>query len=273
MSTENVLFSKEYVTPTNAILKHAVVRLITAGTADEVDNVTDGTEWQFGVAREAAAIGARLEVQLHGIALCTASAAIVKGALVRATTAGKIVTSAPSAGDNDYVLGIALETAAADNDIIRVLLQQHLSTNPGGVEDGTIDCPLAGFSEEDGTALTIFSDGASATPGIAQEAAKEQCIRWNDNATLDKIGIAVALPQGADPAVNMNVSIMANVTGATDTPEIELEAYFGGGDTAGRYSGRSVEPDSAYRPEGRRARDRRHAGVLSGNHVHPKVGN
>ena len=66
MSTENVLFSKEYVTPTNAILKHAVVRLITVGTADEIDNITDGSTWQFGVARYAAAAGDRLQARGAG---------------------------------------------------------------------------------------------------------------------------------------------------------------------------------------------------------------
>jgi hypothetical protein len=58
-------------------------------------------------------------VALMGIVECVASAAVVVGAYVTATTGGKMVTTT-SAGDE--VVGKAMTAAAADGDYFQVLL-------------------------------------------------------------------------------------------------------------------------------------------------------
>jgi hypothetical protein len=69
-------------------------------------------------ATKAATGKAVLDVRLAGIAPVTASAAISLGAEVATTTAGKAAT----ATTGNRVAGIALQAAAADLDIINVLL-------------------------------------------------------------------------------------------------------------------------------------------------------
>lgn len=64
--------------------------------------------------------GVAASVAVTGKSKGVAGAAITKGARVTVTAAGKIVTA--TAGD--YVLGVALEAAGADGDIIGVLINR-----------------------------------------------------------------------------------------------------------------------------------------------------
>ena len=67
------------------------------------------------------ASGDDIDIQIKDIAVVQASAAIAKGAEVTATTGGLAVTA--SAGD--YVLGYALEAAAAANDYIPIQITKY----------------------------------------------------------------------------------------------------------------------------------------------------
>lgn len=62
-----------------------------------------------------------------GIVRITASAAISRGAEVSvAGASGKIKAAAPGAGINSFIVGIAQDAAAADGDIIGVLLTRYV---------------------------------------------------------------------------------------------------------------------------------------------------
>lgn len=74
-----------------------------------------------------AASGDQVDIVVSGIYPCVASAAITRGATVAVSgTSGKVKTAAPSAGANDMIVGTALESAAADNERIAVLLRVGL---------------------------------------------------------------------------------------------------------------------------------------------------
>jgi hypothetical protein len=70
----------------------------------------------------AAASGERVDVVLSGVAEISAGAAITRGALVMSNASGRVITAAASAGANIRTIGIALDGADADGDVIRVLL-------------------------------------------------------------------------------------------------------------------------------------------------------
>ena len=70
-----------------------------------------------GFAKTAAASGARCPVQVAGVAIATASAAIAVGAAVEVAAGGQVVTK--SAG---IAVGRALTAAAAAGDLIEVLV-------------------------------------------------------------------------------------------------------------------------------------------------------
>ena len=77
------------------------------GVTDENDGVTVGKE---------------VAVIVSGVALMTASAAIAKGAEVEAAgTAGKIRTATTAT----YVVGVALEAASADGDLVPVEIRKY----------------------------------------------------------------------------------------------------------------------------------------------------
>ncbi len=70
------------------------------------------------------ALGERVDVALVGIAYITAGAAITRGALLTSDASGRVITAAPAAGVNARTVGIAVESAGAAGDVIRVLLSQ-----------------------------------------------------------------------------------------------------------------------------------------------------
>lgn len=100
-----------------AILAHRFVKLSSTG----VDVATVGTDVIAGVMNkeEGVATGDTAPFVSEGIAKVVASAAIAKGAHVTATAGGKAVTT--TTGGN-VVRGIALNAAAADGDLVDILL-------------------------------------------------------------------------------------------------------------------------------------------------------
>jgi hypothetical protein len=105
-----------------AIGPHLVV--VKGATAGSVA-LPGGADVNFmGVTTEDGAINEYRDVVVGGpcIVKCTASAAIAEGALVSVAGAtGKIKTAAPAAGSNSFIVGKAMEAAAADGDLIGVL--------------------------------------------------------------------------------------------------------------------------------------------------------
>lgn len=101
----------------NTIFKNQLLKLTSTG----VDVATAATDKIIGVAMVNAAAADQVSVQMTGTAKVLASTAITKGAWVTATTGGKAVTTTT---DHHFVLGIALETVAADGDLLEIQLMQ-----------------------------------------------------------------------------------------------------------------------------------------------------
>ena len=97
------------------IAQYARVNLTAAG----VVGVADGTANSVGVARVAAVLNDVIGVEFHskaGTQKMIAAAAIGVGETVYAATAGKVTTTAGT-----LKIGMALDAAAADGDLIEVL--------------------------------------------------------------------------------------------------------------------------------------------------------
>ncbi len=72
------------------------------------------TDQIIGVAQESGAIGLQINVIVDGIcAVLTGAGGLTPGALVTADATGQGIAAAPAAGVNNFILGYALETAAA----------------------------------------------------------------------------------------------------------------------------------------------------------------
>ncbi len=82
---------------------------------------------------------------------------------------------------------------------------------------------------EDGTALTKFS--SAPTPGYVQLNNKEVVLQWAKHATPSPISALFLLPDDLDSTAPVRVHFLAAMGGATDTPEMTMEAYFNKGDT------------------------------------------
>lgn len=78
------------------------------------------TDEVVGVALTTQAAGEVVAVQSYGIARCVASAAIATGAKVMFATGAKVATAN---GATAKIVGVALEDAATDGDVIPVLLK------------------------------------------------------------------------------------------------------------------------------------------------------
>lgn len=98
-----------------AITQYRIVKITSTGVAA----ATADTDAMIGVAQETVAAGETVPVRMIGTSKVTASDAISKGARLTATTGGKAVTTVTNL---KTIIGIALEDAAADGDIIEVLL-------------------------------------------------------------------------------------------------------------------------------------------------------
>jgi hypothetical protein len=110
---------KTYVAD-NAVTAGQVVKI---GDSDaDCDVATADTDAIFGIALNSATQGSTVYVQVGGVADGTSSAAITRGAIVTATTAGKLVTASPVNGVDSRCVGIALETASGADESIAVLI-------------------------------------------------------------------------------------------------------------------------------------------------------
>jgi len=93
-----------------------------------------------------------------------------------------------------------------------------------------IPSSLGAFTQEDGTALTQFSAGA--TPGFQQLSNKEVVLAWDGNATPGAAAVAIPFVDPAiDDSADVVVHMLGKMAGVTDDPVIAFEAYFGADDT------------------------------------------
>jgi hypothetical protein len=113
--SQSVRDFEKSLTADNAIGQYRVVKVTTTG----VDVATANTDAIVGVAQNGPAATEQCTFRFIGTTKCVASAAISAGATVTATTGGKIVSDST---DKHGIIGRALEAAAADGDVIEVLL-------------------------------------------------------------------------------------------------------------------------------------------------------
>lgn len=99
-----------------AVIQYRFVKMGTV--VGQVVPAGDG-ENAIGVAHTTAAAGENVNVCIFGECLITAGAAIALNTVIRGIAAGKADDVATTIGE--YNLGIALEVASADDDIIKML--------------------------------------------------------------------------------------------------------------------------------------------------------
>lgn len=117
----NLLLALNYIAESAITIN----RLVKPGAADTgVVQASAATDSITGVVNELSVVtGERVDVVHQGVAWVEAGAAIVRGAPITSDANGRGITAAPAAGANVRILGIALESASAAGDVIRVLLE------------------------------------------------------------------------------------------------------------------------------------------------------
>lgn len=97
-------------------------RLLKIGAADEaVIHAVDGTAPIVAVSAETVASGARVEVEMAGLVEVELGGTVARGDYVTAGAAGVGVKSAPAAGVNSDVAGVAM-VSGVSGDIINMML-------------------------------------------------------------------------------------------------------------------------------------------------------
>lgn len=245
-------------TANGALGANVRVKLTNASTTVPIQVESAGAgEQHVGVTEHAAADGAAVAVRLRtapGTVEVTAADSFAVGATLYGAASGRVSDSS-----SGTAIGIAAESAGAGGDIVEMVPFTVISTTAATVSiadsgsftaqttveaalaehyqnvasaQACIPIALSSLTLEDGTAITKFADGASATPGFSQESNKELVLRWNNHASPTKVAaFGVPLPPDLNPGANVVVHWRAKVTGATDTPVIEHEVYLGAGDT------------------------------------------
>jgi hypothetical protein len=110
------------------IAQYAVVKLSTDSSDGDLRVVVSAaaSDTPFGVAQEAASSGDSILVRISGISLVKADGAFTLGDELQVNDAnGEVDTFAASAGDTDYVVGIALHGATAAGDTMPMLIRMY----------------------------------------------------------------------------------------------------------------------------------------------------
>lgn len=166
-----------------------------AAADGKVSDTSSGTA--IGIAKEA----------------CTAAGDIVEVLpfVVASTTAATVSV----ADSGSLITGVTVEAALAE-------AFQHIQS-----VQKFLNLPMGAWTEQDGTALADFADGASSTPGWS--AGDEGFgIRWNNHAAPDPISCSIPIPPDLDDTADVVVHIAAAKTGATlaDAVTFTIEAFF-----------------------------------------------
>jgi hypothetical protein len=228
---------------------------IKAGTTTTPPEVeyADAGEQHIGITEADAALAEVVSVKLRtaqGSVEGVASEALAKGATLYGAADGKIAdTSSGSA------IGVALEAATADGDVIEWVQFAVLSTTAATVShadagnftaaataeaalqeiyqhllsvQSQIQVPIFAFAEASGAALAVFANAADPTPGYSLDNSEALGIRWNNHANPDPIGCTVAMPQDLDDTANIVLHLLASKSGATlgDAVTFTCQAFF-----------------------------------------------
>lgn len=191
-------------------------------TAGQLAVCSVSGEQAFGVLQDdPGAAGRAGVVRLGGLSKVYYGGVVSQDDLLITNASGRAIAES---GVGGHIIGIA-NKAGVSGDIGEVIL-----FGPGasgvGYGKGTIQIPLTGAIEADGTALADFSDGASPTPGWS---AGDQSVgvRWNNHANPDPISLGFTMPQDIDLANDITLNILAAKIGATlaDAVTWTVEAF------------------------------------------------
>lgn len=212
----------------------------------------DAGEQHNGVVQDAVANGGRAAVRLRtaeGTNKVVAAGAFSAGATLYGAADGKVDDASSGSA-----IGWALEAATADGDIVEMMPFNVLSTTAATVSiadaggftaTATVEAalqeiyqhiasaqaflpiPMGAWTEQDGTALADFADGASATPGWSA-GDEGHGIRWNNHANPDPISSSIPVPPDLDSSADVIVHVLAAKIGATvgDAVTWTIEAFF-----------------------------------------------
>lgn len=243
-------------TASGAITAHARVKATAASatTPPEVELAGSG-EQHIGIAEFAVADEGIVSVRMRndsGTFEAIAEEALAVGAVLYGAADGKVKdTSTGSA------IGVSLEAATADGDIIEIVDFSVLSTTAATVSiadagthtaettvegatqeiyqhvlsaQQTIPIPLGAITREDGTALT---KQATTVAGYAQLSNAEIVIDIPVDCTAgESLGFSVAVPQKLDDAEDITVHVLAGKAANLDVLTLDCEVYpCGVGDT------------------------------------------
>jgi len=130
-------------------------------------------------------------------------------------------TSAAHAASAISIADAGTFTSQAEAEAALQEIYQHIAS-----AQAIVNLPMGAWTEQDGTALADFADGASTTPGWS--AGDEGFgIRWNNHANPDPIAASVPIPPDLDASADVIVHVLAAKVGATigDAVEWTIEAF------------------------------------------------
>ena len=245
-------------TANGALVAHQRVKLTAASsTIPPQVEVAGSGEQHIGITEYAVATGEKVAVKLRthpGTQEAIAAEAIAVGATIYGAADGEVKdTSAGTA------IGIAIEAATADQDIIEIVEFTVISTtaatisiaDAGGFTSETdveaalaeiyqdistaqafIGIPLTTLMESDASNL-VAALGPSTTPildfanGDTDGAFR---VAWVAN-DVDEVACQVPLPPDFTPGSDLVLHLRAAMSDVNDTPVLDIDSYFNEGDT------------------------------------------
>lgn len=241
-----------------ALAAHRRVKVESGTVADPVEVVyADAGEQHIGTTEAAAADTTYVAVRprnMDGSVLVTAAGAFSRGATLYGAADGKVDDTS-----SGTAIGIALEAATADGDVVEMLDMTVISTtaatvsvaDAGSIITGTtveaalaevfthiqsaqslIPVPLATLLETDATNVVAYL-GAATTPVLDMangDTDSGLVVTWVAS-NSDPVLFQVPLPPNLNTSADLVLHLRAKSGGATDTPTIASDAYFNEGDT------------------------------------------
>lgn len=232
---------------------------VESGTAtDPVEVVAAGAgEQHIGTTEYAAADGEFVAVRprnMDGTHMVTAAGAFSRGATLYGAASGKVDDASSGSA-----IGVAMEAATADGDIVEMIDFSVLSTTAGTVSiddagghtsettveaalqeiyqdllsaQAFIPVPVTGLIETDGTNTVAFL-GPSTTPKLDLangDTDSGLLVTWAGG-NSDAVAFQVPLPPDLDASADIVLHLRAAMSNTNDTPVINADTYFDEGDT------------------------------------------
>ena len=240
-----------------ALIARRRVKVESGTVTDPVEVVyADAGEQHIGTSEAAAADGALVAIRprtMNGSQLVTAAGAFSRGAVLYGAADGKVDDASSGSA-----IGVALEAATADGDIVEMTEFGVLSTTAATVSVAdagsiitatTVEAALAEafvhiqsaqqflpihlftVYESDATNATILTGATTPTLDMANGDTDSGIVMTWVASNSDAIIFQTPLPPNLDVASDVVVHFRAKSGGGTDTPTVAADSYFNEGDT------------------------------------------